>query len=825
MRFAFRSLLRAPGFTIAAIVSIAIGVGANTAIYSVASALLLHPLPYRGADRLVILWNRSPGLGITEDWFSTAQYFDVKNSHSGFSDLAIAIGSLSNLRDQGNGTDGSRGIGEPERIGTIRMSSNLLPMLGAKTALGRLFTEREDRAGAPDTAILGYATWQRRYGGDPGVLGKTLLLNDRPFQIVGVLDRSFSLPREVMPTLGGAEDAEVVIPLPLGPLEVTMRDREDYNIVGRLKAGVTVRAAQAEMDTITARLRQEHPAEYPPNGGLTFGIVPLREQVVGDVRLAVLVLVGSVAFVLLIACANVANLQLARAMGRQKELAVRAALGAGRARLARQVLQESLLIAASGGVLGAAFAYGGLAFIRAMGTQSVPRIHEIAINVEVLAFTIVTSLACGVLFGVVPALRAGRVDVTDGLKDAGRGSAAGQSLWGRGQTTRRVLVAAEIALAVVLLAGAGLLIRSFARLQRVSPGFNARKVLTFEVTANGRRYSDVTAAIEMYRQLSERLERLPGVMASGAVSALPLSQMFAWGPITVEGRTPAPGEAFVNADMRMVSGRYFQALQIPLVAGRFFDEHDTRTGQRVAIVDAFMAQQLWPGESALGKRLRTGGAGSTTPWLTVVGVVGRVKQYTLDADSRIAMYFPHAQYPARSMNVVARTDRDPAALATAVRQEVRAVDADLPIYRLRTMEERVGESLARRRFAMLLLATFAALALGLAVVGVYGVMSYLVSQSTRELGIRIALGATPGTIRTMILSSAMAVTIVGMAAGLAGALGLTRLMRSLLFQVGPADPVTFLTIPAVLAAAALAATYLPARKAAQIDPLLTIRDN
>jgi predicted permease len=833
MRYALRSLLRTPGFTLAAIVSIAIGVGANTAIYSVASALLLHPLPYKDADRLVILWNRSPGLGISEDWFSTAQYFDIRGTgapgektsgHSGFETLAIAIGYVYNLTDGGDGTPGANTISEPERVGTIRMSSNLLPMLGARPVIGRLFTEREDRAGGPDSAILNYGIWMRRYGGDPRILGRTLRVNDRPFQIVGVLERSFSLPREVMPTLGGAEDAEVVIPLPMGAFEVTRRTAEDYNIIGRLRPGVSVRAAQAEMDGITARLRRDYPNEYPANGRLTFGIVPLGDQVVGGVRRAIWVLVGAVAFVLLIACANVANLQLARAIAREKELAVRAALGAGRARLARLVFSESVVLAFAGGVAGIAFAYGAIAFIRALGTESVPRINEIAINREVLGFTLVASLVAGAIFGVVPALRVGRGDITDGLKDGGRGSASGM-LWGRGHSTRSILVVAEVALAVVLLAGAGLLIRSFAQLQRVWPGFNADRVYTFELMANGGRYGDVNAVIETYRLLCERLGRLPGVTAAGAVSALPLSQMFAWGPITVEGRPVVPGEAFINADMRMVTGRYFEAMQIPLIAGRWFDEHDVRGGQRVVVVDDFMAQQLWPGESAIGKRLRTGGADSTTPWLTVVGVVGRVKQYALDTDSRIALYFPHTQYPARAMNVVLRTERDAASYAAAVRRELRAVDSALPAYRERTMSARVEESTARQRFAMLLLAGFAALALGLAVVGVYGVMAYLVSQGTRELGIRLALGATPRAILALIISRGMAVSAAGLLAGIICAFGLTRFMRSLLFQVEPSDPVTFVLIPVVLGLAAFAATYLPARRAAQIDPLLTIRDN
>jgi predicted permease len=810
-----RGLARTPAFTIAAVLSIAIGIGANTAIYSVASALLLHPLPYPNADRLAILWNRSPGLGITEDWFSTAQYFDIRNGHSGFEDLAIAIGGVYNLT----------GDGDPDRVGTIRMSSNLLPMLGARAALGRLLTSAEDVPGSGGTAILGHATWMRRYGGDPRVIGRTIQLNGQPFQILGVLDAAFTLPREVMPTLGGAENAELVLPLPLGSDAATRRDREDYNIVGRLKPRVAFAAAQAEMDALTARLRREHPAEYPANGGLTFGIVPLQEQVVGDVRRAVLVLIGAVGLVLLIACANVANLQLARALGRQKELAVRAALGAGRRQLAAHMLMESVVLAAAGGGLGVAFAVGGIAFIRALGTESVPRLHEVGINGELLIFTVVVSAASGILFGLIPALRVARADVNDGLKDAGRGTAAGSALWARGNNTRRLLVAAELALAVVLLVAAGLLIRSFVQLQRVSPGFNPHQVLTFELTANGRRYTDSAMVAEMYRDLTDRLARVPGVTGAGAVSALPLSQMFAWGPITVEGRAPAPGEAFINADWRMVAGRYFESLQIPLVSGRLFDDHDTLTGRRVVIVDEHMAAQLWPGASALGKRIRTGLADSTAPWVTVVGVVGRVKQYTLDAESRIALYFPHAQYPARAMNVALRTSGDPAALAAAVRREVREVDPDLPIYRLRTMDERVGESLARRRFAMLLLSVFAALALGLAVVGVYGVMAYLVSQGTRELGIRMALGASPRGILLLVVRRGFAVTMAGVLAGVAGAAVVTPLMRSLLFRVKPLDPVTFAAIPALLAAAALAATLVPARKAAQIDPLLTIRDN
>jgi predicted permease len=440
----------------------------------------------------------------------------------------------------------------------------------------------------------------------------------------------------------------------------------------------------------------------------------------------------------------------------------------------------------------------------------------------VLLFTLAISAAAGLLFGLAPALRLVQPDLHHHLKDAGRGSSGASAIWGRGRNMRRLLVVAELALSVVLLAGAGLLIRSFVRLQDVSPGFDPSNILTFELSMSGRQYSDAGAALETYRQLWERFARLPGVTASGGVSALPLSQMFSWVPITVEGRTPPAGEGFINADLRMAGGDYLRAMRIPLREGRYFTEHDSRTNPRVVIVDEHMAEQLWPGTSPLGRRLRIGGAAATTPWLTVVGVVGRIKQYTLDGDSRIAMYVAQTQFPARAMNVVLRSAGDPAALATAARAQVRSLDPELPIYNVRTMEQRISASLAARRFAMLLLALFAALALGLAAIGIYGVMAYLVSQGTRELGIRIALGATPAGIVMLVVRQGLGVAALGIAAGLAAAFPATRLMQSLLFQVGAADLMTFVTIPMVLGGVALLASYVPARRAARIDPVVSL---
>jgi predicted permease len=813
IRFALRAFARQPAHTLAAVLSIAIGIGANTAIFSVAHALLVRPLPYDDADRLVILWNRSPGLNIAEDWFSTAQYFDIKTGHRGFDELAIALGSNVNVT----------GDGEPERIGAIRVSSNLLPMLGAKPALGRLFEPSEDVPGQAGVAILAYGTWARRYGEASDVVGKSITLNGQPYRIVGVLGESFTLPREVLPTLGVAEDGEIFLPLPLAAAASTVRTREDYNIIGRLKRGVAPQHAQTEMDTITARLRRDFPDVYPPNGGLTFSVVPLAEQVVGDVRRPIGVLIGAVGVVLLIACANVANLLLSRALGRRQEIAVRASLGASRARILRQLLTESLVLALAGGAIGTLIAVGGVAWIQTLRPASVPRLDAIAVNGTALAYTLLLCVVSGVLFGLGPMLGLRRLDLQSTLKDASRGAAGSSAVSKRGRGVRWLLVAGEIALAMVLLIGAGLLVRSFAKLQDVHPGFEPGGVLTVELALSGRKYPDAAAIQQAYRSLWERLDEIPGVTESGGVTSLPLSGYFAWGPITVEGRTPPPGERFINADQRIASGRYFQAMGIPLLAGRFFEVTDTAETPRVVIVDAFMARELWPGEAAVGKRIRLGDLNATGPWLTVVGVAGRVKQYGLDADGRIAFYLPHTQVASRSLYVVLKTGGDPARLAGALRQQIHDLDPDLPLYHLGTMASRVDSSLARRQFSMTLLALFAIAALVLAAVGVYGVMAHLVAQGTREIGIRMALGATSGGILALVLRRGLTVATLGIGIGVLAALGLSHLVEGLLFGIGSRDPATMAGVAALLGTVAAAATLVPALRASRVDPMASLR--
>jgi predicted permease len=813
IRFALRSFAKNPGFTLAAVLSLAIGIGANTSIFSVANALLFRSLPYENADRLVILWNRSPGLNITQDWFSTAQYFDIKSSHHGFEQLAIAIGGNYNLTGQG----------DPERVGVVRVSSNLLPMLGARPALGRLLMPEEDAPGRTAAAVLTDGMWARRFGRDPQIIGKPIVLNGQTYEVVGILPQRFSLSQEVLPLLYGTEHAEIFLPLPLSPADSQVRTHEDYNIVGKLQSGVLLPQAQAEMETITARLRRDFPESYPPNGGLTFSIVPLLEQVVGNVRRTLLVLLVSVGFVLLIACANVANLLLSRAVGRQQEMAVRTALGASRWHILRQLLTESVLLSLCGGALGVFICFFSVKGIHFWGTKSIPRLEDVGIDGRVLLFTLLLSAFSGILFGLAPALRVSRLDLNSILKDASRGSAGTGAVWGRGNNIRRLLVISELALSVVLLIGAGLLIRSFARLQNVSPGFNPRGVLTFDLTMTGRKYGDKQSILNTYHQLWERLERLPGAQAAGGITSLPLSQAFAWTPITVEGRTPLPGEKFLNADERLVSGRYFDAMGIPLRRGRFFNEQDDATKPIVVIVDEYMAEQLWPGQDPIGKRIHIVEFASKDPWQTVVGVVERVKQDSLDSDPRIAFYLAHTQFPTRAMTVAFRGGTDPAAMVSAVRNALRNLDPDLPMYYVRTMEQRVDESLARRRFSMLLLGVFASVALALATIGIYGVMAYLVNQGIREIGIRMALGATQRNILSLVVWQGMALALSGVTLGLVAAFLLTRLIRSLLFGVQATDPFTFAGIALLLVMIALFASYIPAQRAARIDPLMSLR--
>lgn len=807
LRHGFRVLAQARGFTAVAILSLAIGLGAISALFSVTNALLLKPLGFPEADRIAILWQRSPGLNVAQDWLSLGQYLDIKTDSRVFAQVGAAIGASVNLT----------GDGSPERVDGVRVSSSLFPVLGAQAMLGRVFSADEDRPGGPPVMILSYGFWQRRFGGDREVVGKTLTLNGNPFTIIGVMPAGFAFNREVMPAVNGIQAVDFLLPLPLPESARSKRDGEDFNLYARLKPGVTMAAAQAEMDRLAAVMKQEYPANYPPNGGLTISVVPLLTQVVGDVRLPLYILLGAVACVLLIACGNVANLLLSRAVVRQKEMAIRAAVGASRGRLIRQLLAESVMLSVLGGAVGFALALGAIALLRHAPT-SLPRLGDLGIDLRVLGFTFVVTLLTGIACGLVPALRISQVDPNEVLKEGGRGSAGGLGH----ERLRKVLIAAEVALSLVLLVGAGLLIRSYQHVLEANPGFDPKGVLTFRVSLPGFRYKTPDAVAQFYRTLTERVQALPGVQAVGANYLLPLSAVsLGWEPISIEGYVPkAAGEDLIIASSGYVSEDYFKAMGIPLVKGRFFTPQDNREAPQVTIVDDKLAARFWPGEDPLGKRLRRGNDG---PWFTVIGVVADEKEIELNAEPPITAYFPLEQLVVGIRYFAVRTAGDPVSLIPAITREVRSLDADLPVFDVSTMEARLESALGRRRFAMVLLGGFAAVALVLAGIGIYGVTSYWAGQRTREIGIRMAMGAEPGAIRRLVVRQAAVPVGIGIGVGLVAAFGLTRLMTTLLFRVSPTDAISFGLVPLILGAIALVASDRPARQAAQVDPITAVR--
>jgi predicted permease len=805
LRYALRMLRNNGGVTLVMAASLAIGIGANSAIFSVVDALLLRPLPYPQPDRLAAVWLHSPGIGILRDWPSPGQYIDVQNENHSFELMALAKSRSVTLT----------GREQPERIDGMQTQSSLLRMLGAKPLLGRLLLPEEDQPGKPAVAILTERLWKRLFNSDPAIVGKSITLNGNPFAVAGVIQRGFMLNAEVMPSEGPMDKVDVFVPLPLGADAVKNRGDENYNILVRLKPGVSVPQAQADIDAIAGRIRKKDKRDR------TFGmhVVGLQEQVVGDVRRALLVLVGSVALVLLIACANVANLLLTRAAGREKEVAIRTALGAGWQRLVRQLLTESILLACLGGAAGLAIAEISLYVVRSMNPGNIPRLEDIGINGAAVAFTFGVSLVTGILFGLAPVWRALKVDLNTSLKAGGRSGQSDGGLHLKRHRLRGLLVVSELALSLMLVIGAGLLVRSFVRLQRVPPGFTAGHVLTMQVAANGPKYRPDKAVAQFYREIESRIARLPGVKAEGVVSVLPLTGSVGWGGINVEGYAPPPGQE-LQVDLRIASTDYFRTMEIPLLKGRYFSEHDTADMPQAAIIEEKFAQRFWPRGDAIGKHL----------WFdrkkpfTIVGVVGTVKQYGLETDGKIATYFPQQQQPGNGMFLAVRASSDPAALSGAVIREIHAVDPNVAVYGIRTMQDRLYDSLARQRFASTLLGAFAAFALLLAAVGIYGVMSYLVTQSTHDIGLRVALGAQPGNILGLVVRQGMELAAIGILAGLAGAAALTRVMASLLFGVSATDAVTFGAVAALLAAVSFAATVIPARRATRVDPIVALRE-
>ena len=810
LRHGVRMLGKSPAFAATAILSLAIGIGANTAIFSVTNALILRPLPYAGADRIAIVWQRSPGLNVPRDWLSIGQYVDIARGTSAFEQIAAAIGASFNVT----------GDGKPERVDGMRVSSSFFPLFGARASIGSVFTADDDAPGKAPRVILMHGYWQRRFGGDPSVIGKTLLLNGTSVTIAGVMRPDFSFDKEVMPAVNGIQRVDLLLPLPLPASAEGIRDREDYNVFAKLRPKVTLHHAQAELDAIAARMKTQYPANYPANGGLTLSAVPLIDQVVGDVRLALYVLLGAVAMLLLIACGNVGGLLLSRATARERELAIRAAVGAERPRLLRQLLTEHLVLALGGGIAGLALALLGVSLLRSFATN-IPRAAGVTIDGRVLAFTFATSVAATILFGLLPAWRASNADPQRALTESARTFSGASRHHAR---LRRAVVSAQLALSLVLLIGAALLARSYARITRANPGFDPRHVLSFRVSLAPSRYGKPELVAGFFDQVNRRLTALPGVEHVGTNYQLPLSSVaLAWEPISVEGYVPrAPGENLIISSSAYVSPDYFRAMGIPLLAGRFFAPTDNLKTPQVVIVDDKLAARFWPNESAIGKRLRQGSDG---PWRTVVGVVADTREYEVDAEPPITAYFPVEQYTIGSRFVVVRTAPtiDAASLMPAVSRELAQLDPDLPTYDVATMEQRLHDSLARRRLAMSLLVTFATCALVLAIVGVYGVIAYWVGQRTRDIGIRVALGADGARIVTMIGREFAGIVLAGLVTGALAAAFVTRVLASMLFGVSATDTATFVVAPLLVAVVSALAMFVPTRRAIRVDPLRAIR--
>ncbi|HEV2278033.1 MAG TPA: ABC transporter permease [Acidobacteriaceae bacterium] len=805
VRYAVRMLRRNAVMSVVILASLGIGIGANSAIFSVVDALLLRPLPYPHADRLASVWLHSPAIGILRDWPSPGQYIDLQRENHSFDAMALAQSRTFTLT----------GREQPELVDVLSAQSSLLSMLGAKPLLGRTLLPEEDKPGQPAVAILSHGAWQRLFNSDPGIVGRSITLNGKTFTVAGVLRHGFSVNAEVLPSEGPMEKIDMFLPLPLAADAEQRRGDENYNILVRLKPGVSVQQAQADIDVIASRIREKDKRDA------SFGmdVVGLQQQVVGDVRRPLLVMLGSVGLVLLIACANVANLLLARAASREKEVAIRTALGADWKRLTRQLLTESILLGVLGGAAGLLVARASLWVVRTMNPGNIPRLDEIGINGAVLAFTFGLSLATGVLFGLAPIWRVVKLDPNASLKAGGRSGQAEGGLYMRRHHLRGMLVVSEIALSLILLVGAGLLVRSFIRLERVPPGFTTEHVMTMQMVVSDSKYHNEAVLAGFYRDVEARIAHLPGVVAEGTVSALPLTGTVGWGGIHVEGYTPPAGHE-LQVDMRTASTDYFRTMEIPLVAGRFFTDQDGPGSPQVVLIDAKFAQRFWPHGDAVGKHL----------WfdpkkpMTIVGVVGVVKQYGLETDGKIATYFPVLQDPSRGTFLVARTSSDEAGLSSAMTREIHAVDPTAVVYGVRTMQERLYDSLARQRFSTTMLGAFSTFALLLAAVGLYGVMSYLVTQSTRDIGILVALGAGRDTILALVVKQGMLLALIGIVAGVGGAFVLTRVVASLLFSVSATDVVTFLAVPALLAGVAFAATVVPAWRASSVDPMVALRE-
>lgn len=793
IRYAIRGFLKRPGFTAIALIALALGIGANTAIFSLVNAVLLRPLPFTEPSRLIWVFG-SVRNGTNRASVAPLDYLDFRQQNSTFEQFAALFVVPQPVNLTGNG--------EPERLSAAAVTGNYFAAMGATPMLGRGFQIANEQPEQNQVAVLSYALWQRRFAGDPAIVGKTVMLAGKSSEIIGVMPQEFSFP----------QTAELWVPLNFdsGP-EMKQRKAHFLRPVGRLKPGITLAQAQADMDAVARHLEEQNPDS---NTGWGLRLVPLQEQLVGNIRPTLLILFGAVGFVLLIACANVANLLLVRAASREREIALRTALGAGRLRIVRQMITESVLLALGGGALGGLLAIWGIELLVKLGAGSIPSTARVKVDLTVLAFTFAVSVSTGVLFGLAPALRTLKLNLTETLKEGGRSGSEGSPR----NRIRSVLVVIESAVAVVLLIGAGLLIRSFMRLQDTSPGFDSHGVLTMRIELPRAKYPTPDKAANFYAQLEKRVAGLPGVESAGLISELPLSGQPNDMPFTVEGRPPLAPDQKLGADFRRINDQYFKAMHIPLLRGRNFTAQEAHEAAKVIIISDLFAQQIFPNEEPLGKRLVTSFRNEPHE---IIGVVGDIRHRTMEADPLPAMYLPTIQ--TGSMNLVLRTAGDPANLASGVRREVQAIDPDQPVAAVRTMDDWIDNSFAASRYRTALLGLLALVALVLASTGIYGVMSYSVAQRTHEIGVRMALGARRFDVLRLVVSQGMVLVLVGVAVGVAGAFALTRLMETLLFGVTAKDPLTFVAVAALLTLVAFVACYIPARRATKVDPLEALR--
>jgi putative ABC transport system permease protein len=802
LRYALRALRRNPGFTLVAVVTLALGIGANSAIFSVVNAVLLRSLPFAEPERLVQLGTTRQGEAPTAGTVSPPDFMSLREESRAFTDLVAFTSGSATLT----------GLDEPRRLDAAFVSAGFFELLGAAAVLGRTIDPEENLAGNTDVVVLGYGFWRQTFGGDPSVIGRTLTLNGINRTVIGVAPLGFGYPEQRALWAPLAYDESF-------SAETAVNRRAQYlQVLGRLRPGVSLEQARTEVSALSARLEQEF-AET--NTQVVLTMVPLRQVLLGEVRRPLLILLGAVGLVLLIACANVANLLLARATARQSELAVRTALGAARGRLVRQVLSESVLLGLLGGGLGLLLAYGGTALLIALQPEGIPRIEEVGVDGTVAAFTLGVSLLTGLLFGLLPALRAARSSPMGSLRQGGRDGLPGR----QGQRTRSFLVVAEMALAVMLLVGAGLLLRSFARLQQVDPGFRPEQTLAVELSLPWQRYPEAAQQVAFYQTLLERLDALPGVSSVGAVLFLPMVNRHFTISFDVRGREPArPGEA-ETLEVRIATPDYFRTMGIPLQRGRPFTEGDHAEAPQVVLINETTARRFFRGEDPIGQYIQLGLGLDEGRFAggEVIGIVGDVRQLGPGEDFVPEIYLPHAQVPAGTMSVVLRTTDDPRALVGAIRGEIRTLDPNLSVEGVRSLEQVVSHAVAQPRFYMLLLSLFAIVALTLAAIGIFGVMAYLVAQRTREIGVRIALGASPTAVQQMVVGRALRLALGGIALGGLGALGLTRVMEGLLYGVSTTDPVSFLAVAFLLTGVALLAGYLPARRASRVDPMIALR--